>query len=356
MNMLIIAIWKELLQLRRNALLLLILVAGPVIILGLIPFSLDEQVSMRLVLVDEDQTPTSRMVGYRLKASPYVESVVQVPDQQTALERMRRNQSDIILLIPSGFEKNGRAPAIVPDGTHTLNAQSNLGYLIHILRDELATLPGAETELHLLFNPELEGRAWFLVSLLILLVTLIGVCLITIQLVSEKESGMWEQLQVTPLSLGVYLAARWMFFAALCLAEAGVGLLFCRWIYGFRLAGLLPDYLLLMTLFLWPMLSIGLCIASVARNQVQAVYMLVLVLLTLILMSSMFTFMNAMPAWAQALRFINPLYFMLDASRLIALKGFSMADTGRQAGMLVVLGTILWGTAHLRMVRSRYYQ
>ena len=47
---------------------------------------------------------------------------------------------------------------------------------------------------------------------------------------------------------------------------------------------------LLALAFLWPMLMIGIGIASISKNQVQAIYLLVFVLLTIILMSSMFSF------------------------------------------------------------------
>jgi ABC-2 type transport system permease protein len=189
--------------------------------------------------------------------------------------------------------------------------------------------------------------------LLVLLVTLIGACLVTLDIVSEKESGIWEQLQATPLSLTVYIVSKMVVFAVAGLFVLGVGLLLCHSFFGFALAGRWYVFWLLALAFLWPMLMIGIGIASISKNQVQAIYLLVFVLLTIILMSSMFSFLNAMPGWARATRFVNPLYFMLDASRLVALKGFSLADVWSQFAALCIQGAVLSVLIFRRMERTK---
>jgi len=161
-------------------------------------------------------------------------------------------------------------------------------------------------------------------------------------------------LQTTPLSMLNYLLAKFMIFALVGLAEMAVGLSFCWWVFSFHVSGSVLEYLLLTLIFLYPMLLLGLFIASITRTQIQAVYMLVFALLTVILMSTMFSFLTAMPAWAQALRFINPLYYMLDASRLMVLKGFSIVDVGYQIGMLGIQGLILSFVTLYLMFRSRF--
>lgn len=351
---------KEIRQLKRNVLLLIIICASPVIILGVIPFSIEDHVKISIGIVDQDQTSASRMMTYRMAVSPYYTEVSNEPTVDDALSGIRQNKNDMALVIPRNFEQNtsklNQEPLFIAlDGTHTLNAQSHLAFL----EEELAyNFSGAkksdETMIHQLFNPDLEGRAYFIVSLLILLVTLIGVCLITINVVSETESGMWAQLQATPLLMLNYLSAKFVVFSLVGLAEMIFGLSFCMWIYSFQVYGSLIEYLLLTLIFLFPMLLLGLFIASLSRNQVQAVYMLVFVLLTLILMSTMFSFLNSMPVWAQTMRFINPLYYMLDASRLLVLKGFSIVDIWPQMGMLGIQGLVLSSGVYYMMFRSRF--
>ena len=360
MNTFIATIIKEIRQLKRNVLLLVIICASPVIILGIIPFSLENHVKISIGIVDQDKTSASRMMAYRMITSPYYTKVLNTNTVDDALSLISQNKNDMALVIPHNFERDSgklsKTPLFIAlDGTHTLNAQSHLAFLEEEFSYNLsATGKNDGIKKHQLFNPNLNGRNHFIVSLLILLVTLIGACLITINVVSEKESGMWAQLQATPLSMFNYLSAKFFVFALVVLAEMIVGLAFCRLVYSFHVSGSILEYLLLTLIFSFPMLLLGLFIASVSRNQVQAVYMLVFVLLTVILMSSMFSFLNSMPIWAQKMRFINPLYYMLNASRLLALKGFSIIDIWTQAGMLGIQGLILLSGTYYILFRSRF--
>ncbi len=359
MNALFAAIKKEIRQLKRNVLLLVIIGASPVVIMGVIPFSMEKQVKINLSVVDRDNSAASRVMTYRVKASPFFAEVSKMPTVEAALGRLEDNKSSMVLVFPENMEREAgkpgaEPPGIVLDGTHTLNAQGHLAFLEQMLQ---YNLPGGETanrvHQHLLFNPTLDGRVGFIVSLLVLLVTLIGTCLITLDIVSEKESGMWEQLQATPLSPTVYIVSKMVVFAMASLFALGAGLLLCRCFFGFSVAGPWYAFWLLAVVFLWPMLTIGIGIAAVSKNQVQAVYLLVLVLLTIILMSTMFSFLNAMPAWAKAARFVNPLYFMLDASRLVALKGFSLAAVWPQVAALFMQGTVLSAVIFRRIERTK---
>lgn len=360
MNILIATLKKEIRQLRRNFLLLAIICASPVIILGIIPFALETHSKISIGIVDQDHTSASRMLICRMVASPYFTGVTTDHTVDDAMTRIRQNNNDMALVIPRNFERDAgkfiQEPLFIAlDGTHTLNAQSHLAFLEDELLYNLSGEKKREgTQIHQLFNPDLDGRVYFIVSLLILMVTLIGVCLITINVVSEKESGIWAQLQATPLSMLKYLMAKFIIFALVGLAEMSAGLCFCWWLFSFRISGSVVGYLLLTLIFLYPMLLVGLFIASLTKTQIQAVYMLVFALLTIILMSTMFSLLNAMPAWAQALRFINPLYYMLDASRLMVLKGFSIADVGYQIGMLGIQGLFLSSVTLYLMFRSRF--
>ena len=358
MNILFAAIKKEIRQLKRNVSLLVIIGASPLII-AVISFSIEKRVKISLSVVDCDNSAASRVMTYRVKASPYFVEVTEMERVEEALDRVKENKSDVVMILPEKMERDvrevGAAPlSIALDGTHTLNAQSHLAFLEQMLQYDLSEGENP-SQLHqnLLFNPSLDGRMWFIVSLLVLLVTLIGACLVTLDIVSEKESGIWEQLQATPLSLTVYIVSKMVVFAVAGLFVLGVGLLLCHSFFGFALAGRWYVFWLLALAFLWPMLMLGIGIASISRNQVQAIYLLVFVLLTIILMSSMFSFLNAMPGWARATRFVNPLYFMLDASRLVALKGFSLADVWSQFAALCIQGAVLSALIFPRMKRTK---
>lgn len=357
MRILWAAIIKELRQLKRNVSLLVIIGASPLIV-GLIPLSIEQQNKIRLSVVDCDNSSMSRTMIARAKASPYFAEVVEVERMEEAMDRVKGNRSDVVMIWPENMERDwvgGDAASlhIALDGTHALNAQGHLAFLEQMLQYDLPEGDVASVQQHLLFNPALDGRVWFIVSLLVLLTTLIGSCLVTLDVVSEKESGMWEQLQATPLSFRVYIVAKMVVFAMVSLFVLGVAMFLCYLLYGFTLVGPWPVFWLLVLVFLWPMLMIGIGIAALSENQVQAIYMMVFLFLTIILMSSMFSLLNAMPAWAKATRFVNPLYYMLDASRLVALRGFSWGDVTGHIAMLGAQGVGLGVFIFRRIERTK---
>lgn len=338
MRVMLSAIKKELRQLSRNKALLVIIFSAPVIIMGIIPFSLEKEVKINLSVVDKSKSSEGRLLKGRIGASPHIR-LTEYGNFEEAIESLRSGDSEMAMLIPSDMNEE---LSIALDATHPLNAQSQLALFEQILRYNSSSGEDWLKELQL-FNPTLDGRVWLMMSLLILLVTLIGCCLITLNIVSEKESGMWEQLRATPLSPTLYIVSKIVVYGMVSLFAMGNGLLICRLLFGFTSAGSSYNLWLLTVIFLWPILMIGVGIASISKNQLQAIYLLVLILLSTILMSTMFSFLNAMPAWARALRFINPLYYMLDASKIIVLKGFSLQHVKWQLAALIIQGTLLSG-------------
>jgi ABC-2 type transport system permease protein len=347
MRTLYVVIKKEFLQLIRNPLLLFILVACPVVILGLLPYSVPERSVFRIVCVDEDDSSHSRSIVQTLAQSLSRVRLVEMRSLDAAFREMENNRAVGMLRIPQGYEEQaikGEAPplSVAIDGTQPLSALNQFYYLTKALQSQSVSPEHFTFNVHPLFNETTHNRHHSIVSFLILLATLVGFCLITLNIVSEKEKGVFEQLHATTLRQLVYMAGKMVFFLILCLLETGIGLLLCRLIYDFRVAGSLGDLLALLSLFFLPMLGLGVLIASVSKTQTAAVYTLTFLLLVMILMSSMFSLLSSMPAWAQSMRYINPIYFALDGSRLIALKGFALKDIPEHALWLVAQGTVVF--------------
>lgn len=347
MNIFWIVIKKEFLQLLRNPVLLMIALGCPIIVMGVIPYAMGNKSHIRLIWIDYDNSALSRKIGSALQNSPYLTQITVEPTIDKATKAIDRGEADVILQIPTGFEKQLKLcgtlpPTIIVDGTHTLSAQNHLHIVMQTIHNCIPK-PAAPVECHIhpMFGQSNSDRSFFIVSLLVLLITILGICLIALSIVTEKENGIFEQLHSTLLTWEVYVSAKIIFYVVFCLLELLVGLLLCRIFHGFIINGSLFDFFFLATFFLIPMLSIGLLISGFAKNQMQAAYLIIFSLLTLVLMSSMFSLLQSMPKWAQTLRYINPVYMMLDASRLIVLKGFSLKETVPQLTILLAQGTIL---------------
>ena len=338
---------KEFLQLFRNRLLLFLLWVAPVVILGLIPPAFENLVRIRAVVVDQDNTPSSRLVLSSLRVSPYFESVRFLPSLAEAERNLDGARADLAVVIPSGFERQIRPDQkpslqLLVDGSHTLSASDYLFYLSETLQFFPAR-PGFAFEVRMLFNRLFSGKAYFLVSLLVLLITLLGVCFAAISVVNEKERGILDQLEVTPMNRFVYLAGKLFPFLLVGLSELLLGLGFCLLFYNLHMAGSVGLLLLYSAFYLLAVLGLGLAISILSDNQVQAMYLIIFVLLTLILMSTMFSLLSSMPQLAQRLRYLNPIYFMLEGARSIILKGVTFSGVSASMTILAVMALVTNG-------------
>ena len=99
MNILFAAIKKEIRQLKRNVSLLVIIGASPLLIMGIIPFSIEKRVKISLSVVDCDNSAASRIMTYRVKASPYFVKVTEMERVEGRSIGSKRTK-DMVMILP----------------------------------------------------------------------------------------------------------------------------------------------------------------------------------------------------------------------------------------------------------------
>lgn len=342
MILLIATIFKEFLQLVRNRVLLFLVFACPIILLGVIPLSFDGSTRFRVGVCDmEGSYESQRMLG-DLSNNRLFESLFYFGSMWEAQREMDRGSLDLIVCFaPGGVQ-------IVLDGTFPRRALSSLYNTekILFLSDDVPVV------FQTLFNAGRRYNHFSLISLIVLVITLIGTALITLNLVKERENGLEEQLRASTINWLVYYSGKFIFFVLLCLFEIVLCLLFCKLVYGLENQGSFADYLLVNLVFLFPLLGMGFVIASYSNTQLRAVYILTIVLILLIMLSSMFTHLSSMPQWAAATRYVNPVYYGIESSRLVVFKGASVWDIAPLLGWMLILGLFLNSVAFFRFRKA----
>jgi ABC-2 type transport system permease protein len=352
MKMLLAILVKELLQMSRNSMLLFLLFVCPLILLGVIPYSMENDTRIRAGIADHDASASSRHLAAMMVHAPDYISVENFSTMEQAEASVRKGDTDLIVMIPKYYERQMQQHDPLPlkiavDATHPQRAQNIMYNTIRLLQGGNESIRA-----HRLFGTGNSQQPYYLISLLTLVHAIIAVSLMALSIVEEKERGVLDQFKATSLKRRTYISGKYMVLTMACLAVSALGLLFCRLAYGFTIAGSTWHYLLLTAMFSFPLLSLGYFIAVLSKNQVQAVYLVIFALLTMILMSTMFTHLSSMPWWAQQMRFVNPVYFMLDASRMVILKGVELKELGWQIMMMTGTGILLAGTAAVIMNRS----
>ena len=109
---------KEFRQLRRNTFLPRLILLFPCMIMLVFPWAATMEVdNLRIVVIDNDRTPSSERLVHRIEASRYFKLTGFPETYDKGLEAVERDKADVLLEIPRGFEKdqaNGRpASALV---------------------------------------------------------------------------------------------------------------------------------------------------------------------------------------------------------------------------------------------------
>jgi ABC-2 type transport system permease protein len=177
-------------------------------------------------------------------------------------------------------------------------------------------------------------------GILVALVTLIGTLLTAQNIAREKELGTLEQLNVTPMTRGQFIAAKLLPFWGLGLIDLAIGLLVGVVAFGVPVRG---SVLLLFgsaAIYLVAALAIGLFISSLVETQQQAMFVTFFVMNVYLLMSGLFTPIDSMAPWVQMVSQLNPVRHFVTISRAILVKGAGAADIAQPMLILTAFGAV----------------
>lgn len=354
---------KEFMQILRDRTILGMLLVMPVIQLLVLANAVTFEVrNSRMYVVDRDHTTMSRNVVTRMTASGRFVIAGVSPSIVPANEAMLSRRADMILVVPDGFERDlvrrRHAPVqIIMNAEDGGAAGVTASYIASILvrySAELsatvlpvtaagvghgaggtaATLTVSRREW---YNPTLDYREYMVPGILVVLVTTVGTLLTAMNIVREKEAGTLEQLNVTPLGRGTFIAAKLIPLWVFAMTDLVLGLVVARFVFHVPMLGSVALILVAATIYLVGALGIGLWISTIVETQQQAMFVTFSLLLVYLLMSGLFTPIRAMPAWAQWTAMLNPIAHFVALMRAVLLKG---ATAGDVASHLVALTLI----------------
>jgi ABC-2 type transport system permease protein len=345
MSMLKYLLEKEFKQLLRNRLLPRFIVFFPFMALLILPLAANFEVkNVNLSIVDGDHSSYSRRLAQKLASSGYFRLVEASGDYRRALESVELGESDIVLEIPARFERRltGEGSAQVMISADTVNGvKGGLGssYLSSVLGDFAAQLrgetmpassrlgaPGFAILTRFLYNPRLEYPVFMVPALMVMLITMLCGFLPALNIVGEKESGTIEQMNVTPVRRLPFILSKlipyWVVGFVVLTICFGVARLF----YGLVPKGSLLTIYLFASIFALAFSGFGLVISNYATTIQQAMFMMFFFVITFVLMSGLYTPVESMPDWAQAVSRLSPLRYFIKVMRLVYLKGSGLGD------------------------------
>lgn len=345
---------KEFKQLLRNAFLPKLILIFPCMMMLLMPWAVSLEIkNVQLNIVDNDHSTLSKRLVDKIAASTYFR-LREVPSSyREGLNNVELGTADIVMEIPPHLERdwtNGEDAHILIAVNAVNGMKGGLGgsYLASIINDystelrlekpnavsSFGAVPSIRVDTLGLFNPNLNYKLYMIPALMGMLLTLICGFLPALNVVSEKEVGTIEQINVTPIPKFVFILAKLLPYWII-----GFIVLTLCFILSWLLYGVVPEghfTVIYCTVFLFVLVmsGFGLVISNYSATMQQSMFVMFFFLLTLMLMSGLFTPIGSMPQWAQTIAYVNPLTHFMIAMRMIYLKGCGFAELLPLLGIL----------------------
>ena len=200
------------------------------------------------------------------------------------------------------------------------------------IRTQWIQLPRFNTETNIditysnWFNPLMNYKFFMVPGILVMLVTMVGSFLATINIVKEKEIGTIEQINVTPIKKYHFILGKLIPFWVLGLVILSIGLLIAYLAYGIIPVGSFFTIYVFAACYLLAVLGLGLLISTYSSTQQQAMLFSFFLIMIFVLLSGLYTPISSMPIWAQWITKFNPVSYFIEVMRMVILKGSDLAD------------------------------
>lgn len=328
-----------------------------------------EMKNINLCVCDQDMSGTSRLMTGKFSGSPFFRITEATFSNSEAVASIESGKADIAMVIPHGFERNlmrgSRAEVQILvnaiNGTVAAIGNAFAGQIIAGYGKQLALrwqkTPNSiaktiqiNTIPSYWYNPEMNYKVYMVPAILVILVTLIGMMLATMNIVREKEMGTIEQINVTPIRKIHFIAGKLIPFWIIALFMLSFGLSLGKLIFNIPMVGNLGLLFGISCIYLLLMQGIGLLISNSAATQQQALFVSYFFMIVFIMMSGIFTPAESMPRWAQLINYANPIAYYMKLIRMILLKGSGFIDVYKD---IVILTLYSIGMISLAVWRYR---
>lgn len=347
---------KELWSLVRDPIMLVLIVYTFTVAIYTAATAMPESLhKASIAIVDEDRSTLSE----RIIAAFY-------PPHFTPPKIITHNEIDkgmdtdkftFVLNIPPDLQKDtlaNKSPALQlnVDATRMSQAFTGNSYIQQIIMAEVnefiqryrstQELP-VELAIRMRFNPNLT-QSWFgSVMELINNVTMLSIILTGAALIRERERGTIEHLLVMPVTPAeIMLSKVWSMGLVVLLASSLSIFLVVKWTLHVPIEGSILLFIMGICLHLFATTSMGIFLATLARNMPQFGMLLMLTLLPLQLLSGGSTPRESMPQIVQDIMLAAPTTHFVELSQAILYRGAGLDIVWHSFLWLVIIGSILF--------------
>jgi ABC-2 type transport system permease protein len=359
---------KEFLQVRRDRVLMVFLIVGPVLQFFLLAQTTSAGFRhVPMGVVDQDRSSLSRQAIAALDNTGDLTLRYYLPSSAALSEMMDQGKVRLGVIFPPRFGatlSGGETTAVqvLADGASYLEAGTALrvaqGVLADFVQKRMAERAGPSLDAApvgtgaialqslIQFNPTLNVREHTNTAQISFIVFQISLVVAALSIARERELGTLEQLRITPIGQVEMILGKSALALIVSLLNFGMLFLVGLTVFHLPMRGSALDLLALTLLFLVANVAMGMIVSVLCANQQQALLFVFLACVLEVNVSGYLLSVNNMPP---AFRFISeftPLRHYMTIVREIMLKGATLATLSQHAVALaaqaVASGAIVW--------------
>ena len=176
--------------------------------------------------------------------------------------------------------------------------------------------------------------------------------LTSVSFLRERTQGTMERLAASPVTRLELVLGYMLGFGFFALLQALVMLLFTIYVLQVKYTGSLAAIFVVTLALVLGAVNLGIFLSAFARNELQAIQFIPIVILPQVLLSGLLWPVQDMPGWLQAVALVMPLTYAIEALTDIMIRGRSLLDNALPLAALFGFAAVAALLAALTMKRE----
>lgn len=157
----------------------------------------------------------------------------------------------------------------------------------------------------------------------------------------ERSFGTFERLLVSPITRMEIILGYMLGFSVFAVIQSMIILLFAIFVLNVKIAGDIYSVMALQLLITIVSVNLGIFCSSFAKNELQAVQFIPLLILPQVFLDGMFWPISTLPNYLQVFSYIMPLTYANDALQNIMVRGYGLGDVWLDIVILLAFSVIM---------------
>lgn len=327
----------------------------PIVQITLFGFAMTNEVkNAKIVICDYAKDQASQEITRKFEANKNFKLQRSILSYHQIESEFQKENVKLAIVFPANFNEDLMhlkkvQIQIIADGSDPNTANTLQNYANSIIMDyqmelmNIQKLPySINTEIRMLYNPELKGATTFVPGIMALVLMLICVLMTAVSIVREKEMGTMEILLVSPFNPFLVIVSKAIPYFLLSLVNLAVILIMAVTLLGMPIHGSLLLLVAESALLIICALSVGLLISNITKSQQAAMLISMMGMMLPILLFTGFMFpLENMPKALQLFSNIVPSKWYYIIVKSIMLKGLGFAAVWKETLILVAMTVFL---------------